>query len=384
MNFDLTPEQEAVQGMLAEFVDKEITPKASQWDKEEKFPWETVKKMGELGIFGTCLPEEYGGSGMDNICHAIVAEELGRGCSSMRGTYSVNISLVAKTILAFGTEEQKNEYLPGFASGKLFGCFGLTEPNSGSDAAAMSTTAVEDGDYYILNGSKMWITNAGIADVAVVYAKTDKNAGAKGITAFLVDRGTPGFSTKDIHDKLGLRASNTGEIILDNARVHKSKILGSVGKGFSIAMATLDNGRYSVAAGCVGSARAALDYARKYAKERIQFGKMIASHQLVQQMIADMAVDIECGKLLVYKAGHVKNKGLRSTKEVCIAKYFCSEMVNRVAYKAIQIFGGYGFSGEYPVEKIYRDARVNTLYEGTSQIQQLLIGNFELGVQAFV
>jgi len=384
MNFSYTPEQEAVQGMIREFTTKEITPHAAQWDKDETFPAETVKLMGDLGIFGTALPEEYGGSGLDAICHAIVAEELGKGCSSMRGVYSVQISLVAKTILAFGTEEQKKKYLPGMAAGKLFGCFGLTEPDSGSDAAAMSTTAVEDGEDYILNGGKMWITNAGIADVALIFAKTDKSAGARGITAFLVDKDTPGYGTKDIHEKLGLRASNTGEIILDHVRVPKTSVLGEVGKGFKVAMATLDNGRYTVAAGCVGSAQAALDHAKQYAKERIQFGKPIAAHQLVQQMIADMAVDIECGRLLVYKAGHVKNTGQKSTQEVCMAKYFCSEMVNRVAYKAIQIYGGYGFSAEYPVERIYRDARINTLYEGTSQIQQLILGNFELGIQAFV
>jgi len=383
MNFEFTPEQVAVREMVREFVEKEIIPYAAQWDKEEKFPWEAVRKMGQLGIFGTALPEEYGGAGFDNICHAIVAEELGRGCSSIRGVYSVQVSLVAKTILAFGTEEQKQKYLPKMVSGELFGCFGLTEPDSGSDAASLKTTAVQDGDYYILNGNKMWITNGGIAGVAIIFAKTDKEAGAKGITAFLVDRDTPGFSTKDIHDKLGLRDSNTAEIILDNVRVHKSAILGELGKGFKVAMAALDNGRYTVAAGCVGSAIAALEAAKKYALERIQFDKPIAEHQLVQQMIADMAVDIECGRLLVYKAGHVKNMGRRSTKEVCFAKYFCSEMVNRVAYKAIQVFGGYGFSGEYPVERIYRDARINTLYEGTSQIQQLIIGNFELGVSAF-
>lgn len=384
MNFSLTPEQEAVQGMIREFTNKEVVPYAAQWDKDEVFPAETVKKMGDLGIFGTALPEQYGGSGLDAICHAIVAEELGKGCSSMRGVYSVQISLVAKTILAFGTEEQKQKYLPGMAAGKLFGCFGLTEPDSGSDAAAMLTTAVEDGDEYVLNGGKMWITNAGIADVAMIFAKTDKNAGAKGITAFLVDKDTTGYSTKDIHEKMGLKASNTGEIILDHVRVPKTSVLGEIGKGFKVAMATLDNGRYTVAAGCVGSAQAALDHAKKYAKERIQFGKPIAAHQLVQQMIADMAVDIECGRLLVYKAGHVKNMGQKSTQEVCMAKYYCSEMVNRVSYKAIQVFGGYGFSAEYPVERIYRDARINTLYEGTSQIQQLILGNFELGVQAFV
>ena len=368
MNFNFTPEQEAVQAMVANFVASEVTPYAAQWDKEEKFPWDAVNKMGELGIFGTALPEEYGGSGLDAICHALVAEEIGRGCSSLRGIYSVQVSLVAKTIAAYGTEEQKAKYLPGLASGKMFGCFGLTEPNSGSDAAAMTTSAVEDGDSYILNGNKMWITNAGISDVAIVYAKTDKNAGAKGITAFLVDKGTPGFTTKDIHDKLGLKASNTAEIILDCARVPKANILGQIGKGFNIAMATLDNGRYTVAAGCVGSAQAALDAAKKYAKERTQFGKPIAAHQLVQQLIADMLVDIECGRLLVYSAGHAKNMGKKSTKEVCMAKYYCSEMVNRVAYKAIQVFGGYGFSAEYPVERIYRDARINTLYEDRKSV----------------
>lgn len=384
MNLNLTPEQEAVKGMVAEFTAKEITPYAAQWDKEEKFPAEAVKKMAELGIFGTALPEQYGGFGMDAICHALVAEELGRGDSTMRGIYSVQVSLVAKTILAFGTEEQKQKYLPGMAAGTLFGCYGLTEPNSGSDAAAMQTTAIDDGDSYVLTGNKMWITNGGIADVAIVFAKTDKDAGAKGVTAFLVDKGTPGFTTKDIHDKLGLKASNTAELILDHVRVPKSNMLGEIGKGFRIAMSALDNARYTVAAGCLGSAEAAFEAAKKYAKERIQFGKPIAAHQLVQQLIADMAVDIECGRLLIYKAGHTKIMNQRSTEEVCMAKYFNSEMVNRVAYKAIQVFGGYGFSGEYPVERIYRDSRINTLYEGTSQIQQLIIGNFELGVSAFV
>jgi butyryl-CoA dehydrogenase len=383
VNFDLTPEQESIRKMMQDFTAKEITPFAGEWDKEEKFPWDVVKKMGQLGVFGTAIPEEYGGAGFDAIAHAIVAEELGRGCSSLRGCYSVQVSLVTKTILAFGTKEQKEKYVPRLAAGEIFGCFGLTEPDSGSDAASMKSTAVEDGDEYVLNGNKMWITNAGISEVFIIFAKTDKSAGPRGITAFLVDKGTPGFATKDIHEKLGLKASNTAEIIMENVRIPKSNMLGEKGKGFKIAMATLDNGRYTVAAGCVGAAQAALDYSKQYAKERIQFGKPIGEKQLVQQMIADMAVDIECGRLLVYKAGHQKNIGARSTKEVCFAKYFTSEMVNRVTYKAIQIFGGYGFSAEYPVERLYRDARINTLYEGTSQIQQLIIGNFELGLSAF-
>ena len=383
MNFDYTEEQESVRKMIQDFTAKEITPFASQWDKEEKFPWDVVKKMGQLGIFSTAIPEEYDGGGFDSITHAIVAEELGRGCSSLRGCYSVQISLVTKTILQFGNEEQKQKYVPGLAAGEIFGCYGLTEPDSGSDAASMKTTAVKDGDYYILNGNKMWITNAGISEVAIIFAKTDKEAGARGITAFLVDKDTPGYSTKDIHEKLGLKASNTAEVILDNCKVHKSQILGEIGKGFRVAMGALDNGRYTVAAGCVGAAQGALDASKQYAKERVQFGKPIAGHQLVQQMIADMAVETEAGRLLVYRAGHTKNMGRRSTRDVCFAKYYTSEMVNRVTYKAIQIFGGYGFSGEYPVERFYRDARINTLYEGTSQIQQLIIGNFELGVPAF-
>lgn len=383
MNFDLTPEQEQVQKMVRGFVAKEITPYAAQWDKEETFPTDVWNKMGSLGIIGTSIPEEYDGSGMDFITHAIVAEELGYGCSSMRGTYSVQVSLCTKTILAFGTEEQKQKYVPKMAMGELVGCYGLTEADSGSDAASMKCTAEDKGDHYLLNGGKMWITNGGIADVALVFAKTDKEAGARGITAFLVDKGTPGYSTVDIHDKLGLKASNTSELILDNVEVSKENVLGPVGKGFKVALSALDNARFTVAAGCVGAAQSACDTAKAYAKERIQFGKPIAGHQLVQQLISNMVLDIECGRLLVYRAGHMKNKKVPNTRETSLAKYFCTEMVNRVAYNAIQVLGGYGFSGEYPLERIYRDARVNTLYEGTSQIQQLIIGNIELGIPAF-
>jgi alkylation response protein AidB-like acyl-CoA dehydrogenase len=339
--------------------------------------------MGDLGIIGTSIPEEYEGSGMDFISHAIVAEELGYGCSSMRGSYSVNISLVAKTILKWGTEEQKKKYVPGIALGEMFGCYGLTEPDSGSDAASMKSVAEKDGDYYILNGNKMWITHADQADVSIVFAKTDKEKGARGITAFLVDKGTPGFTPQPIHEKIGLRAQDTGEIIMENVRVHKDNMLGPEGKGFAVAMSALDNARFTVAAGCVGTAQAALDIAKQYAKDRIQFGKPIAAHQLVQQLIANAAVDIEMGRLLVYRAGFLKNKGVPNTRETCMAKYFCGEMVNRVTYDMIQVLGGYGFSAEYPLERMYRDSRINTLYEGTSQIQQLIIGNSELGIPAF-
>jgi len=383
MDFDLTEEQHMIKDTIRKFADEEIAPVAAENDKKAEFPREIFLKLAGLGFMGTPIPEEYGGAGFDFISHAIVAEEIGRVDSSLRGTYSVQVSLVELPLSKFASEEQKKKYLPKLTSGEWIGCYGLTEPNSGSDPASMISTAREDGDYYILNGQKTWITNAGIADMAIVYAKTDPEAGARGITAFLVERDFEGFSTRDLHDKLGLRASNTGEIFLEDCRVPKENILGEVNGGFKIALATLDFGRYTVAAGCVGLAQGCIDICKAYAKERVQFGKPIGSFQLIQQMIADMVVECEAGRLLVYRAGHIKNKGLRNTRETSIAKYYCSEMANRVAYKAVQIHGGYGFSGEYDVERFYRDARINTLYEGTSQIQQLIIGALELGIRAF-
>lgn len=383
MDFDLTEEQKMLQETIRKFADEEMAPVASEYDKKGEFPRDIFNKLAGLGFIGTPIPEEYGGAGFDYISHAIVAEEIGRVDSSLRGTYSVQVSLVELPIYKFASEEQKQKYLPRLTSGEWIGCYGLTEPDAGSDPASMRSTAVEDGDHYILNGQKTWITNAGIADMAIVYAKTDPEAGARGITAFLVERDFEGFSTKDLHDKLGLRASNTGEIYLENCRVPKENVMGELNKGFKLALGTLDFGRFTVAAGCVGSAQGCIDICKEYAKERIQFGKPIGSFQLVQQMIADMVVECEAGRLLVYRAGDLKNKDVRNTRETSIAKYYCSEMVNRVAYKAVQIHGGYGFSGEYDVERFYRDARINTLYEGTSQIQQLIIGAFELGIKAF-
>jgi len=383
MDFDLNEEQKMIQETIRKFANEEIAPVAAENDKKGEFPRELFKQLADLGFMGTPIPEEYGGAGFDYISHAIVAEEIGRVDSSLRGTYSVQVSLVELPIFKYGSEEQKKKYLPKLTSGEWIGCYGLTEPDAGSDPASMLATAEDKGDHYLLNGQKTWITNAGIADLAIVYAKTDKEAGARGITGFLVERGFEGFSTRDLHDKLGLRASNTGEIFLENCRVPKESVLGEVNKGFKIALGTLDFGRFTVAAGCVGSAQGCIDICKEHAKQRVQFGKPIASFQLIQQMIADMVVECEAGRLLVYRAGDMKNKGLPNTRETSIAKYFCSEMVNRVAYKAIQIHGGYGFSGEYPVERFYRDARINTLYEGTSQIQQLIIGAFELGIKAF-
>jgi len=383
MDFDLNEEQSMIQETIRKFADEEIAPVAAENDKNAVFPRDIFKKLAGLGFMGTPIPEEYGGAGFDYISHAIVAEEIGRVDSSLRATYSVQVSLVELPIFKFADELQKKKYLPKLTSGEWIGCFGLTEPNAGSDPAAMMTTAREDGNHYILNGQKTWITNSGIADLAIVYAKTNPQAEARGITAFLVERGFKGFSTRDLDDKLGLRASNTGEIFLEDCRVPKENVMGEVNKGFKVAMGTLDFGRYSVAAGCVGSAQGCIDISKEYAKQRSQFGKPIAGFQLIQQMIADMVVECEAGRLLVYRAGHLKNKGLPNTRETSIAKYYCSEMVNRVAYKAIQIHGGYGFSGEYAVERFYRDARINTLFEGTSQIQQLIIGAYELGIKAF-
>ncbi len=383
MDFALSEEQLMIQDTIRKFAEEKIAPVARENDRNCHFPHDIFLGLAELGFMGTPIPEEYGGAGFDFISHAIVAEEIGRVDSSLRGTYSVQVSLVELPILKFASEEQKQKYLPKLASGEWIGCFGLTEPDAGSDPAGMRTTAVEDGDHYVLNGQKTWITNAGIADLAIVYAKTDPTAGAKGITAFLVEKDFEGFSTKDIHEKLGLRASNTAEIFLENCRVPKENVMGEINRGFRIALGTLDFGRFTVAAGCVGLAQGCIDVSKDHVKQRHQFGRPIGSFQLVQQMIADMVVECEAGRLLVYRAGDMKNKGLPNTRETSIAKYYCSEMVNRVAYKAVQCHGGYGFSGEYDVERFYRDARINTLYEGTSQIQQLIIGAFELEIRAF-
>jgi butyryl-CoA dehydrogenase len=384
MDFDLTGQQKMIQETIRRYAKEKIAPVAAENDKKGRFPRDIFKELADLGFMGTPIPEEYGGAGFDYISHALVAEEIGRVDASLRGTYSVQVSLVELPILTYANEAQKKRYLPKLAGGEWIGCFGLTEPNSGSDPSSLTSSAREEGDSYVLNGQKTWITNGGIADLAIIFAKTDVKAGAKGITAFLVEKGVEGFSTRDLHDKLGLRASNTGEIFLENCRVPRENVLGEVNGGFKIALGALDFGRFTVAAGCVGLAQGCVDICKDYAKQRIQFGKPIASFQLVQQMIADMVVDCEAGRLLVYRVGDMKNKKVPNTRETSIAKYFCSEMANRVAYKAIQIHGGYGFSGEYDVERFYRDARVNTLYEGTSQIQQLIIGAYELGIRAFI
>jgi butyryl-CoA dehydrogenase len=384
MYLDLTDEQRAVREMARKFADEYIVPVARDNDVNERFPGDIIEKMGALGLLGGPVPVEYGGAGLDYISHALVTEEIGKACSSVRTTISVQISLVELSLASWGTEEQKRRYLPALCSGKVIGCFGLTEPNAGSDPSGMETTAVADGDHWVLNGHKIWISNGGVAGLAIVFAHTDKSKGHRGIGAFLVDRGTPGFSTRDMHGKLGLRASNTAELLLEDCRIPKDQVLGEVGEGFKVAMSALDNGRYSVAAGCVGICQGCVDASVRYAKERKQFGRAIGSFQLVQDLLARMIVDTDAARLLVFRAGHLKNQERRCTREVSMAKYFASEAAVRCALDAIQVHGSYGYSNEYPVERYLRDAKVATIYEGTSQIQKLLIASHDLGIRAFV
>ncbi len=385
MNFDFTPEQEMVRSLARDFAEREIAPYAAENDRLERFPAEIIQKMAPLGFLAGPIPTEYGGMGLDFIAYALLTEEVGRADSSVRTTLSVHVSLVQLTLLRWASEAQKRKYLPALARGEYLGCFALTEPNAGSDPASMQTRAVRDGDYWVLNGTKTWISNGGVAGLAVVFAQTDPSQGHRGIAAFLVERDrTPGFTTRDIKGKLGLRASNTAEIILENCRVPAENLLGEVGQGMRIALSALDNGRYSVAAGCVGIIQACIDISVKYAQTRHQFGRPIGSFQLVQEMIADMVVDYEAARYLVYRAGHLKNKGVRNTRETSIAKLFASEAAIRAANNAIQVHGGYGYSREVPAERYWRDARVAAIYEGTTQIQKLIIGRETLGINAIV
>ena len=382
MDFDLSPEQEQIRKLAHDFADKEIAPGARERDRGEIFPWDVLKKMAPIGLLGAPVPEQYGGIGADMISHAIITEEIGRADSSVRTTLSVQISLVELTILKWGSEEQKRTWLPRLCSGEIIGCFGLTEPAVGSDATMLQSTAKRDGSDWIINGRKMWISNGSVSKLALVFANADPSQGHKGITAFLLDREKSPYGSAGLHHKLGLRSSDSSELILENVRVPDSMRLGEIGEGFKIAMSSLDSGRYSVAAGAVGQAQAAIDASVAYALQRKTFGKPIASHQLVQEMIADMVVETEAARLLVWRAGHLKNKGVPSTRETSIAKLYAGEIAQRATDNAIQIHGGYGFSDEFPVERLWRDARVNRLYEGTTQIQKLIIGRFTTGIDA--
>ncbi|MFE0701805.1 acyl-CoA dehydrogenase family protein [Streptomyces sp. NPDC058872] len=383
MDLELSEEQEAVRRLAEEFVAREVAPHAVAWDRAEEVDRGIVKKLGAVGFLGLTLPEEYGGSGGDHLAYCLVTEELGRGDSSVRGIVSVSLGLVAKTIAAWGSEEQKQEWLPRLATGEALGCFGLTEPGTGSDAGNLATRAVRDGDAYVINGSKMFITNGTWADVVLLFARTNDTPGHRGVSAFLVPADAPGLTRRPVHGKLGLRGQATAELALADVRVPADAMLGPEGKGFAVAMSALAKGRMSVAAGCVGIARAALDAAVRYAGEREQFGKPIASYQLVQEMISDIAVDVDAARLLTWRVADLIDRGRDFATAASMAKLYASEAAVRAANNALQVFGGYGYIDEYPVGKLVRDARVMTLYEGTSQIQKLIIGRALTGVSAF-
>ncbi|MDH6119863.1 alkylation response protein AidB-like acyl-CoA dehydrogenase [Kitasatospora sp. GAS204A] len=382
MDLALTEEQAAVRALAAEFTDREIAPYATDWDRAESVDRAVIGKLGKLGFLGLTIPEEYGGSGGDHLAYCLVLEELGRGDSAVRGIVSVSLGLVAKSINSYGTQEQKRHWLPRLCDGQALACFALTEPGTGSDAANLTTRAVRDGADWLISGTKMFITNGTWANVALVFARTGE-AGHKGVSAFLVPTDTPGLERREIHGKLGLRGQATAELSFDQVRVPDSARLGAEGKGFSVAMSALAKGRMSVAAGCVGIIQAALDAAVRYATEREQFGKPIASYQLVQELISDIAVDLDAARLLTWRVADHIERGLPFATESSTAKLFASEAAVRAANNALQVFGGYGFIDEYPVGKLVRDARVMTLYEGTSQVQKLLIGRSLTGVNAF-
>ncbi|WP_137990304.1 acyl-CoA dehydrogenase family protein [Streptomyces vilmorinianum] len=383
MNLELSEEQEAVRQLAEDFVAREVTPYAVEWDRGESVDRSIVKKLGSVGFLGLTIPEEYGGSGGDHLAYCLVTEELGRGDSSVRGIVSVSLGLVAKTVASWGSEEHKRAWLPRLAAGEAIGCFGLTEPGTGSDAGNLATRAVRDGDTYVVNGSKMFITNGTWADVVLLFARTNDTPGHRGVSAFLVPTDTPGLTRRTIHGKLGLRGQATAELVLQDVRVPASAMLGPEGKGFSIAMSALAKGRMSVAAGCVGIAQAALDAAVRYAGEREQFGKPIASYQLVQELISDIAVDVDAARLLTWRVADLIDRGQEFATAASKAKLYASEAAVRAANNALQVYGGYGYIDEYPVGKLLRDARVMTLYEGTSQIQKLIIGRALTGVSAF-
>ncbi|WP_329574844.1 acyl-CoA dehydrogenase family protein [Streptomyces sp. NBC_01361] len=383
MNLELSEEQTAVRQLAKDFVAREITPNVVGWDRAEEVDRGIVKKLGAVGFLGLTIDEEYGGSGGDHLAYCLVTEELGRGDSSVRGIVSVSLGLVTKTVQSYGTEEQKREWLPRLTAGEALGCFGLTEPGTGSDAGSLTTRAVRDGDEYVINGSKMFITNGTWADVVLLFARSTDAPGHKGVTAFLVPTDTPGLTRRTIHGKLGLRGQATAELVLEDVRVPASAMLGPEGKGFSVAMSALAKGRMSVAAGCVGIAQAALDAAVGYAAEREQFGKSIASYQLVQELISDISVDVDAARLLTWRVADLIDRGEDFATAASKAKLFASEAAVRCANNALQVFGGYGYIDEYPVGKLLRDARVMTLYEGTSQIQKLIIGRALTGVSAF-
>ena len=373
MKLELNDQQKMIQKMVREFAEKEVAPIAADLDKTGEFPTKTLEKMAKLGLLGIVIPTEYGGAGLDTISYATVVEEISRKCASTGVITSVHNSLVSYPIMKYGTEEQKKKYLPILAKGEKIGAFAGTEPNAGSDLGGMQTKAVLKGNKYIINGDKCFITSGDKAGIFIVFAVTDKEAGSKGISAFIVESNTPGFKVGSLFDKLGINANHVTELIFENMEIPRENLLGKEGEGFKIALGTLDGGRIGIAAQAVGIAQAALDESIEYSKQRQQFGRPISKFQAIQWMIADMATKIEAARYLVYNAAYTKDKGERFSKEAAMAKLFASETAMEAVIKAVQIHGGYGYTKEYTVERLFRDAKITEIYEGTSEVQRMVI-----------
>jgi alkylation response protein AidB-like acyl-CoA dehydrogenase len=384
LDFELTDEQRLISETARDFADNEIAPRVRENDRAGRFDRELASKLGEMGYLGAPVAEDYGGRGLDYVSYGLIVEQVGRADSSARTVVSVQTSLVCGSIERWGTEEQKREWLPRLCSGEALGCFALTEPDAGSDPASLRTRATQSDSGWTISGNKMWISMGNVADVALVFAQTDPEKKHRGLACFLVPTADDGYSSQEIHGKLGLRSSDTAEISLDDVLVPDDAMLGEIGDGFKVAMSALDNGRYSVAAGCVGICDGCVDASVAYAKERKQFGVPIGSFQLVQELIADMIVKRDAARMLVYRAGDLKDRGVRNTVETSIAKYYATEAAVDCANMAIQVHGGSGYVDDYPVERYLRDARVTTLYEGTSQIHKLIIGRDATGINAMV
>ena len=373
MDFSFTKQEELFLQMIREFAEKEVKPLAAEIDEEERFPIETVQKMAEIGLMGIPIPKQYGGAGGTNIMYGMAVEELSRVCATTGVVLSAHTSLCCAPILENGTEEQKMKYLPKLASGEWIGAFGLTEPNAGTDAAGQQTMAVLEGDEWVLNGSKIFITNGGYAHVYVIFAMTDKSLGTKGISAFIVEKGDPGFSIGKKEKKLGIRGSATTELIFEDCRIPKDRQLGQLGKGFGIAMKTLDGGRIGIASQALGIAQGAMDETIKYTKERKQFGRSISQFQNTQFQMADLETKVQAARLLVRSAHYKKDHGMPYSADAAMAKLFCAETAMEVTTKAVQFHGGYGYTREYPVERMMRDAKITEIYEGTSEVQRMVI-----------
>jgi alkylation response protein AidB-like acyl-CoA dehydrogenase len=379
MDFQLSESMTMLRDAARTFADKRLKPGAQEWDEHEAIPAEVYREGAELGFFGLSVPEEFGGLGVDPLAYAVAMEELARGSAAFQVCVTVHNSLICSAIAKHGTPEQKKKYLPKMAAGEWIGAYSLSEPGSGTDAGSLSTTATDAGDHWVVNGTKSWVTSGGFASVFLVFVSTNKEAGSRGITCLLVDKDTPGFTSGKKEKKMGLRASDTRELVFQNAKVSKAALLGGVGGGFKIAMSQLDSGRVGIAAQAVGIAQAALEEAVAYAKQRKQFGKKLAEFQLTQAKIADMATNIDAARLLVYRAADLLARGEKCTKEASMAKSFASRMANKACFDAVQIHGGNGYVREFPVERYFRDVRVTEIYEGTTEVQSLIVAREVLG-----